>query len=202
MTGGDDLASSVRAALERIEAVWLRMGAPIVDALRPGLADEQIDQILRPTGLLLPVEVRELFRWHDGTHNTQIGAADDRAYFGFGWDFADLGTLIEFYQGKWRESLVTFAAMANEPVMWWPEWFPVFLSEQSAAVVSTADRPVWHPIAVVQPIMPFEENWQHPSFVSLVETWASLLETGAEVWGQQEWHRTIHLRTYRAALGP
>lgn len=62
-----DLAA-FEADLKALET-WLRAEFPVAAAqLRPGLTDAQIDERLRRAGAAfdLPLEVRALYRWHDG----------------------------------------------------------------------------------------------------------------------------------------
>lgn len=54
------------ALLYRFEARLRAAGSLIVDAWAPGLADEQIDDLLLPLGVDLPEEARVWWRWHDG----------------------------------------------------------------------------------------------------------------------------------------
>jgi hypothetical protein len=61
------LFDPLREALAGMEHEWRRLGAPIVPRLRPGLSDEQLDDLGRRFGWNLPLEVRVLWGWHDGT---------------------------------------------------------------------------------------------------------------------------------------
>jgi cell wall assembly regulator SMI1 len=52
--------------LDALKAQWIRLGAPIVDGLRPGLSAEQLDDVAARLDLELPQELRILWTWHDG----------------------------------------------------------------------------------------------------------------------------------------
>ena len=68
----DRLAENLR----RIEA-WKQEHDPAgAAALRPGLTDAQIDALTQKAGVVLPEEVRALYRWHDGTEGLFVGAYD------------------------------------------------------------------------------------------------------------------------------
>lgn len=59
--------------LSRLESLWRGVDAPILDALQPGLASEQIDKLLRDAGFesSLPPVIRAWFAWHNGVaHGT------------------------------------------------------------------------------------------------------------------------------------
>jgi hypothetical protein len=54
------------ALLDELGGRWRDLGAPISDALRPGLTDAEIGALTAPLGLVLPEEARRWWRWHDG----------------------------------------------------------------------------------------------------------------------------------------
>jgi hypothetical protein len=55
------------AALGEFVSELRRLGAPVADALAPGLTDAEIDELLAPLGIDLPEEARRWWRWHNGT---------------------------------------------------------------------------------------------------------------------------------------
>ena len=52
--------------LEQLAERWRRQRAPITEALSPGLDEEEMDALIAPLGLSLPVEARVWWGWHDG----------------------------------------------------------------------------------------------------------------------------------------
>lgn len=54
------------AALARFEDVLRSMNHPLLDALQPGISTDEIRAALAPTGLTLPDEAVELWRWRNG----------------------------------------------------------------------------------------------------------------------------------------
>lgn len=61
---------------DRLEAVLISKGLPVLDSLNPGLSDEQIDAIVAPTSLLLPEEVRVWWRWRNGSFHRPGGRSE------------------------------------------------------------------------------------------------------------------------------
>jgi hypothetical protein len=61
----------LREALLGIEAEWVRLGAPIVSRLRPGLSGDQLDDLGERYAWDIPPELRVWWGWHDGTN--QVG---------------------------------------------------------------------------------------------------------------------------------
>lgn len=68
MADRDDLNSAVLAdaLLEELALRWRQQGASIADLLRPGLSEEEMDELTDPLGLVLPREAKIWWGWHDG----------------------------------------------------------------------------------------------------------------------------------------
>lgn len=62
--------------LERLATRWRAHGLPIVESLRPGLSDAEMDQLTEPLGITLPREARTWWRWHDGASSDTGGSAN------------------------------------------------------------------------------------------------------------------------------
>ncbi len=52
--------------LDRLKGFWRDAGAPLSNALAPGLDDATITSLTGELGLTLPGEARRWFRWHNG----------------------------------------------------------------------------------------------------------------------------------------
>lgn len=80
--------------LARFEDRLRSAGGLVVDALAPGLSDEQIDELLLPAGIDLPEEARVWWRWRDG-------ARPDSPELGRGIGYRDFYTLddaVDLYE--------------------------------------------------------------------------------------------------------
>ena len=58
--------------LDELERRWRERGAFIATALRPGLSDEEIDELTAPLEITLPAEARQWWGWHDGANASTV----------------------------------------------------------------------------------------------------------------------------------
>jgi cell wall assembly regulator SMI1 len=58
--------------LDELEQRWRDQEAFIATALRPGLSDEQMDELTAPLEITLPAEARLWWRWHDGANASTV----------------------------------------------------------------------------------------------------------------------------------
>jgi cell wall assembly regulator SMI1 len=96
-----------KVQLDRLERVWRRLDSPLVDLLRPGLSDEQIDELMAPTGLTLPDELRLWWGWHDGAPTTS-DQEEGRGLGSGGWLHVSPSEAIDLYnyhEGFYREMI-------------------------------------------------------------------------------------------------
>lgn len=59
--------------LREFETLMDDAGAPFSSFALPGLTDREIDELLAPTGLTVPTELREWWRWHHGCGESEYG---------------------------------------------------------------------------------------------------------------------------------
>lgn len=85
--------------LDRLEEIWRRQSAPLLAHLRPGLTREQMDNILEPTGLSMPVEGEIWWSWHDGT---TPGLTWGDRIIGPRYIYMTLAECVEHYLGRAR----------------------------------------------------------------------------------------------------
>ena len=62
--------------LEQLAARWRAQRLPIIESLRPGLSDAQMDELTEPIGLILPREARTWWGWHDGASTDGQGSSN------------------------------------------------------------------------------------------------------------------------------
>lgn len=79
-TAGDNTVVLSEDLLEEQALRWRRQGMAIATSLRPGLSDDEIDELTSPLGITLPREARIWWGWHDGAFgpdpdrgNTELG---------------------------------------------------------------------------------------------------------------------------------
>jgi hypothetical protein len=80
--------------LETFEQALHRAGAGIVNHWRPGLSDGEIDKLGQLHGLVLPEDVRRLWRWHDGC---SLAAPPDANEIAPGRRFPPLAPVLSSY---------------------------------------------------------------------------------------------------------
>jgi cell wall assembly regulator SMI1 len=155
----------------------------------PGLPDEEIDEALRPSGLVLPAEVRAYLRRHDGAAPTSR-------------------VLAPWLIGHWlplslREAMTereVRRAMASEDLggepdaadgVWRPGWLPLFRAGNGYILAVDCDADPggvgWGTVLRMSRVTPALPSI--PSLDELFEFFTLALRTGAWAWdeGRQRW---------------
>lgn len=154
-------------ALDDLEAVLITRAPRVHAGLRPGLADCEIDRLMRPLApLVLPLDLRVLYRWHDG-HDPRPG----NGYLTLFYDenFSSLEKAVQQY-GLWREV----------SDIWNPLWFPAF-GDQHGAFVTMGQSPD----DIAGPLWDYHSHDQdisgaYDSILALVCTTAAMWEEASE----------------------
>lgn len=164
MTSLPDLLAET---LIEIEAQWRRLGAPIVEALRPGLDEDTLDSVAARFGWSLPQELRVWFRWHDGADPTMPRSIGPGGY--------ELLTLEEALE-KTEDNRAHFADAA--PLVWPREWL-VFMTQGPQRLYMDTSRSALRastPIGLV-PWMPEDMDVHRAgSLLQAASLWLWLLE--------------------------
>ena len=163
--------------LERLKALWVEQRAPIVEHLRPGLGDADIDSQLGPLGLQLPAEAALWWKWHDGVSIADPGVMG-------GWDFRFLALDDAVRQYQQSRGIAEYAASEEGEAdrLWHPSWFPITVSGSGGVVSCDCSVPegASTPIRMV--------HWGHKedsdvpvaaSFGQMVAWWIDAIERGA-----------------------
>jgi cell wall assembly regulator SMI1 len=174
--------------LETLKQRWEDNGASIVEALRPGLPDNEIDACTQEMGLSLPDEARLWWRWHDGV---PPGAGDAR-WMGV-CEYLQLAEAVRLHR-YWSDLARDMAEVAMTPEQadasyWWdPNWFPITQTVSGAALVCdcSVERQAPTPIRLID--WEFPEAFATPvvaSFGELVAGWIEQLDVGAWSFDQE-----------------
>ena len=152
---------------------WRDQGAVVVDCLRPGLSDDEIDACTAELGFRLPAEARVWWSWHDGadTHGEPGGRAFQ---IGPGHSFL---SLAEAMHGAymWRRVYDD-----SDPPIWQPSWLPITSSQREVVIdcgVGTAEA-----VPVYSVFSQAFSDYDPPSAGSmgeLVEIWIDAIDSGA-----------------------
>jgi hypothetical protein len=82
------------------EQALRRAGSGVPDYWRPGLSDDEIDELEEAHGLVIPEEARRLWRWHDGISPTAPPESNEIAP---GRRFLSLAVALTDYQQEAAE---------------------------------------------------------------------------------------------------
>ena len=123
--------SELENVLGDLVAEHVRVGSPVGDHLRPGLADDEVVRRLQSIGLRPAPEAVELFAWHDGIDQQSWRAASPGArgleLFPYAF-FSDLGYAVDSFRRMrdlTEETLGAGAAVAGDE-LWRASWLPIF----------------------------------------------------------------------------
>jgi cell wall assembly regulator SMI1 len=197
MTGLADTVR-LRGLLERLEAHWRRMGAPIVRFLQPELTQDEMDRLTAPLGLRLPAEARVWYAWHDGVRypkpherlggNTSVGAIS--------YNPRPLATAVETCESM---RLMDQQAAVREPEVykpgdtWQHSWFPICDTVGGDQLVISCDVPDGA-VTAVRPwnTESFGDRTAADSLTEVVEAWVHLLDEGLMHWDGERWRHEFH----------
>ena len=176
--------------LEELGARWRARGVPLVDRLRAGLEDEQIDEVLEPLGIArLPDEARLWWRWHDGVPAEAVNAGLERSMGAPGFEYLPLAEAAALYE---KQSALAVAAAAgagppplDEPGHWWrSSWFPITVSATGTVVAVDCAAGPGAP-APVHAVDWWHEDFRRPAAASLgevVRTWIEAFDSDRWRW--------------------
>jgi cell wall assembly regulator SMI1 len=141
--------------LERLEALWAEQRVPLVEHLRRGLADKEIETQLQSLGLRLPSEAALWWGWHDG-----VPSGQPRDMGGSCFAFLPLGDAIREHQPSRRVAETAARTEEEADHLWHPSYTqdPVHLEQMALVSERHADRaePAASALDVDQPHEPVE----------------------------------------------
>jgi cell wall assembly regulator SMI1 len=182
--------------LTELEHQWSLQGAPLLEHLRTGLSGQEMDALVAPLDLRLPLEARIWWGWHDGA--TTNGRPSVRRTVGAGLEYLPLAEAVEQYRAC-REASQEVAGTAgqprplSEPEYWWaPQWFPISLTGYGGVVACDCSVGNARPTPIRMIWWAGRESFAEPvtqSFGQMVSWWIDALKTG--VWryeaGRDAW---------------
>ncbi len=179
------------AQIERLTAALRIGGAPVVDRLAQGLTDDEMDEIVAPLHISLPVEARTWWGCHngslpvdgDGSQSTSLSAA---------WWWAPLEEAAEHCR--------LVRELDDDPDKFWlASWLPIVVGDGELAIETAVGPGAPSPVHLVD----FEGDELHghdhvpvlPSLGALVAVWTTALVGGATWYDPElgcftiDWHR-------------
>lgn len=178
------------ALLEELEQRWRERELPILDQLRPGLTDKEIDELIAPIGLNVPEEARVWWRWHDGAD--LVGTSGEWSFSpGGSVVFAPLARQVEHYRemrSRSRSEAVAAPEAGRDEDFWWgPSWFA--LTEGRPEVVCDCAAP-----GPTSPIYAYDVGmWEElhtpraDSFGQVVTWWIRAYDDGIWRYDRGQW---------------
>lgn len=121
--------------LEELSVRWMLQRAPIVEYLRPGLADATMDELCAPLGLVVPAAARVWWGWHDGAEID--GRRQATEMVGTGWRYAPLSLALDRTRSQRHITRATGAQTLDPDELWPSEW--LVLSEGPHAGLIAVD---------------------------------------------------------------
>lgn len=169
--------------LDRLERVWRRLDAPVLQYLRPGLADVEIDRLIVSTGLTLPDELRMWWRWHDGSNDPGTDSVGEREIGPGGWLHLSLQEAIDLYHyhDNFFSEMATNGSLEEANLTWRKGLFPfshaVARPNDVLAAQTLVDKNAVAPV-LLRTFMGIEPGRGADSVGQAIQTWVDLLESG------------------------
>jgi cell wall assembly regulator SMI1 len=160
--------------LSDLEAAWRRLHPPLLNSLQDGLSHEEMEERMRPTGLVLPPELRAWWSWHNGP--SAVGM-----YITPACELLSLDLAIEIADAH-HENAVAVAAnggSGNPDDLWPPTYLPVFKwADWTIAADCTIQRPS-SPLFCIDAMHSFGNRaLVAPSVGDAVGRWVEMYEAG------------------------
>jgi hypothetical protein len=153
--------------LNDLEQRWRDQSPALLQRLRPGLADAEIDRVAEPLGYTIPEEVRRWYRWHNGSTGYPIMFS---RCFGALTDDVAATLDLEEDEEKWKKGWLQ--VMDEKPYL-------IFDCRGDVDVPA----PVWHfdySFDLDRPTRPVFD-----SIGDMVSFWIELIDNGQVVWATE-----------------
>jgi hypothetical protein len=161
--------------LTQLKLRWEKLGlVGVLDHLRPGLTDADMDALAEPLGIVLPGEARVWWGWHDGTDPLGIDPirGEEFAMLAPGRIFLRLGHAVKHCQ-RLREVIWE----GKEPHDSWRQWLPLNTLEDRIILDCAADAPA----------RVFRLEFQFPARRLGLPTLGALIDAYIEAFGTGMW---------------
>jgi cell wall assembly regulator SMI1 len=163
--------------LERLEALWAEQGTPLVEHLRPGLTNEEIERELEPLGLRLPSEAALWWGWHDG-----VPSGQPRVMGGSCFRFLTLGDAVREYHSSRRVAETAARTEDEADHLWHPSWLPITNTGYGGVIACDCSVATQDPTPIRMVDWGGKEDSDVPvaeSFGQMVAWWIDAMERGA-----------------------
>jgi hypothetical protein len=155
---------TLRTLLDELDDRLRRFGAPVVEAFRPGLAEEQVREEAGAAGLAAPADVLAWWGWHDG-----VDGGVPPEYAGPGVRFRPESTIVRPWHALSLADALRVRRWYVEQAAAPPSWLPALHFEGQPLLAVDTDAGTVHVV---------DEGFPEPSppqFASLEELAGSLV---------------------------
>ena len=147
----------------------------ILERLRPGLSDQEMDDLTNPLGIVLPGEAKQWFAWHDGSWSTWNTHALTPLF-----STLPLATAVA---EAWKRRAAEPDPPPDEALWPWPwSWLPVGLSDVGRVTAIDCALPARFAAPVVVRDWHTDTELPRPqvaSIADLVDMWLQAIDVGA-----------------------
>jgi hypothetical protein len=176
--------------LDELRLRLIEQKAPVVDLLRPGLGDEELDSELGKIGLHPSREVRIWWAWSGGVPASAIQGSDERSV-GPGRDYLEPAEAVALYREtrniatEMAADAATFAPDTDRATVdwWWqPGWLPITTNGAGTIIACECSVSVGEPSPMHAVNWGAREKFYEPSassFGEMLTWWLEALDSGA-----------------------
>lgn len=196
MSDLDTSAAAAKLVLDRLDGLLTRLRslrAPIVDQLRPGLSEPEVDALCSAHGLVLPSEARALWLWHNGAGVSQGEMPG-----------AQLGPGIYFYSleegiaesGRFRQLVeATTTNDEDRDDAWDRHWLAMARAHNARRFALDCGQPdgAVAPVIIVDPRMEDVSRPGPASLADLVGAWCQAIDNSVWTYDRDTatWNRDV-----------
>ena len=183
-----EIQRAFRNVLARLDHAWETAGAPVGYLARPGLSGAEIDALVLPLGLRLPVEARLWWEWHDGTDRDASVTSIEGNLLGPVLRLLRLDDAVNAYRSACQLANDAAGESGMAPQQWREgSWFPVVstLHDSLFAVDCSVPAGQVSAVRVVEAADEHRSVVRSSSLTEVVSFWVDAIETGGWAYDQQ-----------------
>lgn len=172
-----------QAQLDRLERAGRRLHSPLTTLLQPGLTDERIGELMEPTGLTLPDELRVWWSWHSSVSPPGPDPDEGREISAGGWLHLPLQQAVDLYTHRcgFSSDVLASGSVEEANLTWRPGLFPfshaVCRPNNVLAAITTVPEHAPAPV-LMRTFMGIEPERGTGSESEVLGCWVELLESG------------------------
>lgn len=161
--------------LEKVEEHLRSVDHPVLRRLRPGLSDEQMDELTAPHGLVLGPELRAWWSWHDGVDVARDEPLTQSTCLLRGKTALSLTAAIED-RNEMRNAVLDSPNDDYDPDDEWPpSWVKLIAPQNYLAAVNAPSGPTRF-VDMLEALAPGGPTTVWPSLAAFLRSWIEALD--------------------------